>query len=1395
MPYTVKNEATITDKTDHSCVKLAEHKLNLFCDKSQQHKLNLFCDKSQDDISVCEKIDIQPSTIDKDKSRDMNTVSKTKTNTVKMSNGDIVKYTVEPLTNGKSANDLIKNIKKNCVLIYLLFKKYIPYYREYGEMKSLSHPLITKVMKVYYEECDGCHMMEKKWKFNQRQSIYKTIQWSYGQGAMEIKTVDTQDKNNGKIKTVDTQINSVDTPMSCSSANHKGVKKKFDYNSQNDLMSEDNTVSDKMKITVKKSSKNSKKLKQKSVIEKIDIQADKVSKEKSCDMNTVSETKTNTVERKMSVKDRVAEINKIEINKTKNNLKTSRENISKMKDDKDIKQSTQSETENGEEKTVEFNVFPLKFKRTDKDSDFKYYTDITNYNIREYVNLTKMNFVVENYNLIPVNESTSKMKEWLKWGKLDCVKQFHEKILLSTEEDTGILKSKFFKTPKYEELIDDRVYPIANISLSHIGNRRWPVRSFMLDGEDYVDIDIVNCQPNEIRALMKYAKMPTSKYQYINEYCENRDKIMKKVPDIKSLLISILFGGDSWRLDEELNEEANQQVLELMENIDKEVKTHIIPTFKKMYPELYNPKLKEGYDKKKSYADDEHLFLASVLRQVEYRLLCFSFVVLKKIGFITEDDCPSIPCHDGFLLNYRKNTLDETKQDPNRIVRMLNKFVKKVLKLDFIEWIVKKPKANWQDKMPKRFVEEWEKVKDIEYRSKLKDEYGLTKETLYDKLKENGCLYNTDYTSMFLHKHGENYVVVKGDKGFDKCLTRNQYGLLDDVKDTVLTMEIKEHFTYMRRLLGEHYNSDTNWDYILQKQKLPKHLLDDKSFMKLFQKIHDKEGPVNKIEMLFGNMSCGGVNFNCIQRLIKEKMVDTNFHNEMNKNSMVIGFTNGVFDLTTGKLRNALPSDKQVFNTGYNYTFTGNGQAGIFSGIERRLKTIFCDKNGKYNEEKYNWCMEQFGLCLCGEQLDKFGEYYINLYGGGGNGKSAIQESFIGAAFGNYCQEIPTKLMNEEHTTRSPELMRLVNARFVIINEPDAHDREGCRTNTIKKFTGGTITVRDNFAKADEVESIRLNRIWLSMNKPMKYKIQKDLDAMKRRIRGIHLYRKFTDDPLKHDENNPLSVLSTPEDKEFILRCKNDELVKSVMIYILWEHLQNYMKKTDEEKTSLPQIIKEETDYFVEQSIHGNDEYDFIRKPTVEEVKNGKSYAMDIRTIRKLVNSKTSKSYALRTVEEWLNSNYGVVKDYRKHNLDCSTLYEAVGEYSDDDYEANELNNGDITGFHMNCNKYRISYVRKKRKVVQHVILRDEEGEYLPLYDGNKMKNGIVKFQYVKTDTGTWNKYLEGTEPKPKEEPKEEKPIKKKKVKVKKGKVNVKIKNKKVRNVKKTGDKVVIDSE
>jgi hypothetical protein len=58
MPNTVSENEMNTDKTDHSC-DLAEH------------KLNLFCDKSQDDISVCEKIDIQASSLDKDKSRDM----------------------------------------------------------------------------------------------------------------------------------------------------------------------------------------------------------------------------------------------------------------------------------------------------------------------------------------------------------------------------------------------------------------------------------------------------------------------------------------------------------------------------------------------------------------------------------------------------------------------------------------------------------------------------------------------------------------------------------------------------------------------------------------------------------------------------------------------------------------------------------------------------------------------------------------------------------------------------------------------------------------------------------------------------------------------------------------------------------------------------------------------------------------------------------------------------------------------------------------------------------------------------------------------------------------------------------------------------------------------------
>ena len=1079
--------------------------------------------------------------------------------------------------------------------------------------------------------------------------------------------------------------------------------------------------------------------------------------------------------RKKSVADMVSDIedpeNKIDFNNIKNNLKTSTDNNKTMKKDKDINQTETDGKAKADKQKMK--VFPLKFKKSDIKK-YKFYEPVEKIKIIECIDLKKMNFICENSELIPVDTTTPKMVKWLKYGKLHSIKQFHEKILLATNEETSELSPKFFKTDKYETLVDDRIYPIGNLSLSHIGNRRFPIRTFMLDGMNYVDIDIVNCQPNEIRAMMKYSEIPEEKWQYINTYCEERPKLMKAVPDIKGILISILFGGDNWRMDEDLNEDGNEHILQLMKNISVEIKKNIIPIIKKMYPDLYNPAMREGVKKKEHYADDDHLFLASVCRHFEYRLLCFSFNVLKKLKFITENECYAIPCHDGFLIKLDKNNLTASKQTTDKILKLLNKFVKSknVLGLDFIKWVHKKPKDGWKDKFPKEFWDRWELVKDVPYVSKLRIKYGLTKDQLYDKLKVNGMLYNKDYCDMFLHECKNDYVVIKGADKFDKCLTRNEYGLLADVKDTVLIGNVKDHYDYMRELLGEHFQSDTDWDYVLNLRKLPSHLKEDKDFMKLFKKCHDKDGPPHKIEMLFGNMTCGGVNFTCIQKLIKEKMVDTGFHKEMNKNSLIIAFNNGVFDLSNGKLRNATPEDKQVFTAGYDFKRNANPaeRGKITYGIINRLKMIFCDKHGKFNKEKYNWCMEQFALCLCGEQLDRFGEYFINLFGGGGNGKSAIQEAFIGGAFGNYCQEIPTKLLNEEHTTRSPELMRLVDARFIIINEPDSHSREGCRTNTIKKYTGGSITVRDNFAKADEVQTIRINRAWVAMNQPTKYKIQKDLDAMKRRIRAIHLYRKFTDDPLKHDDSNPLSVLSTPEDKEFILRCKNDPEVKTEMILILYKHLKKYMKKSDEDKIKLPDIIQEETDDFIEQSIYGNDEYNFIRKPTMAEVKEGKSYAMDIRTIRNIINSTVSKNYALRTVEEWLNSNYGVIKGYRKHNMECSNNYEEVNNNGKMvDIEDNVLGDGQITGFSGNINKYHISYVRKKRKVVQHVIFKDPEGEYLPLYDGKD----VVGFQYVKTEGGVWDKWVEGGNPD--ENPKAMVAKKRKKKVIVKGKKNKKI--------------------
>ena len=998
-----------------------------------------------------------------------------------------------------------------------------------------------------------------------------------------------------------------------------------------------------------------------------------------------------------------------------------------------------NEMVDGESKNVAeppaLKIFPLKFLKTDDPKDFKFYEPVEGYKIKEFIDMTRLNHIVNSASQLPVDETSEKMKTWLKYGKLSSIKQFHESILIHTTEEEQILNPRFFKSNKYELINDDRIYPVANRSLSHMGDRRFPLRSFMMKYNGYQDCDITNCQPNCVRSLMKYAGVEESKWVSINEYCEKRDEMKTRVPELKSICISILNGGTDWLLDTELSLKENQDVADLMSAVGKELNTHIIPILKELYPSLHNPKLNKGYKKKSKYADDNHLFLGNVLRQMEYRLLCFSFTLMKTRKIITQNECYAIPSHDGFYFHTPQLVkMGKDKDYFQKFIGELNLFCKKMLGLDFIEWRLKPFKNTMV--LPEQFRTEWDNIEKskIQYKSRLKEMYGNTKEQIWEKLKDQGSLYSKQYTEMFLAKNQDLYVVVKGEKDFDRCLTRNEFGLLTDVKDTKLEMDVREHFDYLRRIVREHYQSDTDWDLVMNMSKLPLYLKQDKDFMRIFNKCHDSEKPVRNMEMLFGNLSCAGVSFGTIHKLIKKEMVDVNFHKEVNNNPWVLGFTNGVFDLKTGKLRNATPEDKQVFTTGYKFEYSGAREE-IVRGIEDRLKTIFCDKNGKYNEDKYTWVMEEFGKCLCGNQLDLWGEYFLNLFGSGGNGKSALQESFIGSAFGNYCQEIPTKLLNEEHTTRSPELMRLVNARFIIINEPDAHEKGGCRTNTIKKYTGGTISIRDNFAKADEVEQVRLERAWMAMNKPMKYKIQKDLEAMKRRMRGVHLYRNFTDDPMKHDEKNPLSILSTPEDKEFILKCKNDIHYKSEMIYILWERLRDFMKKSAEDQMKLPKIIADETDDFIEQSIYGNDEYNFIRKATQEEIKKGKGYAIDIRSIRTLVNKKTNKSYALRTVQDWLNSNYGVMT-YQKHNMAMSSRYSGDADICGNmvDKEDNVLSDGQITGFTGKCNKYIMSWVRKRRKCIVGVILKDEEGEYLPVWEiKNILKTEIVGFEYVKT--------------------------------------------------------------
>ena len=233
-----------------------------------------------------------------------------------------------------------------------------------------------------------------------------------------------------------------------------------------------------------------------------------------------------------------------------------------------------------------------------------------------------------------------------------------------------------------------------------------------------------------------------------------------------------------------------------------------------------------------------------------------------------------------------------------------------------------------------------------------------------------------------------------------------------------------------------------------------------------------------------------------------------NFAELLDNNQKLIGFTNGVYDLSALKFRPGQPSDFISKTTGIEYVPLKNVPKVSQEQLMGALQKVFPVK------EELDYMLWEISQCLDGTPTT---QRFFMLTGHGSNGKSTIVR-LINLALGEYAGEVDISLFTKQRpSSNSPseDLMALKGKRFVVCNEPNQHDK--LYLGTVKWLTGGDrITGRGIYEKQQSFY-LQCTIFMLCNHIPQIQASQEDFGTW-RRIRPRPLRNRFVEKPEKPND-------------------------------------------------------------------------------------------------------------------------------------------------------------------------------------------------------------------------------------------------------------------------------------
>ena len=294
-----------------------------------------------------------------------------------------------------------------------------------------------------------------------------------------------------------------------------------------------------------------------------------------------------------------------------------------------------------------------------------------------------------------------------------------------------------------------------------------------------------------------------------------------------------------------------------------------------------------------------------------------------------------------------------------------------------------------------------------------------------------------------------------------------------------------------------------------------------------------------------------------------DEFFDVNFVKELDSNSNLIVFKNGVYDLELGFLRDGMPSDMLSLQIPHNYVVFDKSCAEVRQ-LEKFLYELFPDPE-----------LRQYVVDSCGETFvggNKRKQVQI-WTGFGDNGKSVFQ-TCLEKMFGPYAVKFPTSLITGKRTASSsacPELSRAGDGvRWAVLQEPDHKDQ--INVGILKELSGNDSFFARGLYEAGEEKNPMFKLVLICNHLPS---LPADDQATWNRIRVIDFESKFV-----NEVDLPVDIQERKEKKLFAKDPNFDRNIPKLIPPLIWYLLKNYERTKLQNKIHEPAKVTHATNTY-----------------------------------------------------------------------------------------------------------------------------------------------------------------------------------------------------------------------